>query len=244
MALLNPEIMGTRAIIYFILCSKRLQDVPRSDERNEIKKVVREIKLGLKMAQDRECANAAQLAVIENLGNQAATLEALLRVVRNERRSALEQISVLEAEVESSANKFADDHRRAIYDSKKVMGDSYLEVLVSLKEKWEQKKAAADCEARHREVVANIDLLKETMKNNLLASDELLRLQAKEVELGSEVDVMETSDFSIGKLDLTQISKDLPEDFFAKVPSAADGAAKCSDDRFEDGELGIEEQIF
>ena len=53
----------------------------------------------------------------------------------NERRSALERISVLEAEVESSANTFADDRRRAIYDAKKVMADSYLEVLVSLKEK-------------------------------------------------------------------------------------------------------------
>ncbi|WZZ08157.1 hypothetical protein YC2023_094078 [Brassica napus] len=64
---------------------KRLQDVPRSDELNEIKKVVRELKLGLKMAQDRERANAAKLAFAEKLENQAATLEALL-VVSNERR--------------------------------------------------------------------------------------------------------------------------------------------------------------
>ncbi|KAG2281373.1 hypothetical protein Bca52824_052593 [Brassica carinata] len=42
-----------------------LQDVPRSDELYEIKKVVRELKLGLKMAQDRERANAAQLAAAE-----------------------------------------------------------------------------------------------------------------------------------------------------------------------------------
>ena len=33
---------------------KRMQDVPRFDELYEIKKVVRELKLGLKMAQDRE----------------------------------------------------------------------------------------------------------------------------------------------------------------------------------------------
>ena len=48
---------------------KRLQDVPRSDKLYEIKKVVRELKLGLKMAQDRESANAAQLAAAEKLGN-------------------------------------------------------------------------------------------------------------------------------------------------------------------------------
>ena len=72
------------------ILEKRLQDVPRSDELNEIKKVVREQKIGLKMAQDRERANAAQLAVAEKLGNQAATLEACLRVVSNERRSDLE----------------------------------------------------------------------------------------------------------------------------------------------------------
>ncbi|KAG2256382.1 hypothetical protein Bca52824_075676 [Brassica carinata] len=143
------------------ILEKCLQDVPRSDELNEIKKVVRELKLGLKMAQDRERANAVQLAVAKKLGNQAATLEACLR--------------------------FADDLRRAIYDAKRVMADSYLEVLV-----------ASDCEARLREVMSNIDLLKEIMNNNLLASDELLWLQAKEVELGSEVDVMATSDFSIG----------------------------------------------
>ena len=72
---------------------KSLQDVSRSDELYEIKKVVRELKLGLKMAQDRECANAAQLAAAEKLGNKAASLEARLRVVSNERKSALEHVS-------------------------------------------------------------------------------------------------------------------------------------------------------
>ncbi|KAF3544450.1 hypothetical protein DY000_02009260 [Brassica cretica] len=159
---------------------KRLQDVPRSDELYEIKKVVRELKLGLKMAQDRERANAAQLAAAEKLGNQAASLKARLRVC-------------------------------------------------------EKKKAATDCEARLREVMANIDLLKEIMNNNLLASDELLRLRTKEVELESELDVMAVSDFSVGKLDLSQISEDLPEDFFAKVPTAADDVTKCLGGQFEDG---------
>ncbi|KAF2546550.1 hypothetical protein F2Q70_00022600 [Brassica cretica] len=114
------------------------------------------------MAQERERANAAQLAAAEKLGNQAALLESRLQVVSNEKKSALEQVSFLEAK--------------------------------------EKKKVAADCEARLREFVANIDLLKEIMNNNLLASDELLRLRGKEVELGSEVDVMATSDFSVGRL--------------------------------------------
>ncbi|KAF3526923.1 hypothetical protein F2Q69_00047676 [Brassica cretica] len=64
-------------------------------------------------------------------------------------------------------------------------------VLIYLKEKWEKKKVAADCEARLKE----------------------------DVELGSELDVMAVSDFSVGKLDLPQISEDLPEEFFARVPS-------------------------
>ncbi|KAF2573041.1 hypothetical protein F2Q70_00004062 [Brassica cretica] len=210
---------------------KRLQDVPRSDELYEIKKVVRELKLGLKMAQDRERANAAQLATAEKLGNQAASLESRMRVVSNERKSALEEVSFLEAKVESSANKFSDDLRRATYDSIKALADSYLDVLVSLKEKWEKKKAATDCEARLKEVMENIDLLKEIMNNNLLASDELLRLRTKEVELGSKLDVMAVSDFSVGKLDLPQISEDMPEDFFARDSSAVNGAydvTKCS----------------
>ncbi|KAL0759238.1 hypothetical protein Bca101_075388 [Brassica carinata] len=177
---------------FAVTLEKRLEDVPRSDKLYEIKKVVHELKLGLKMAQDRERANAAQLAAAEKLGNQAASLEARLRVVSNETHEA-------------------------------------------------KKKAATDCEARLREVVANIDLLKEIMSNNLLASDELLRLRANEIELGSEVDVMATSDFSVWKLDLPQISEDLPEDFFDKVPSAADDVAKCLGDRFEDGEFRIEE---
>ncbi|KAF2618535.1 hypothetical protein F2Q68_00039038 [Brassica cretica] len=219
---------------------KRMQDVPRSDELYEIKKVVCELNLGLKMTQDQERANAAQLATAEKLGNQAASLQARLRVVSNERKSALEQVSFLEAKVESSANKFFDDLRRATREAKKTMADSYLDVLVSLKEKWEKKKAATDCEAHLREVVANIDLLKEIMINNLLASDELLRLRAKEIELLSEVDVMATSGFSVGKLDLPQISEDLPEDLFDKVPSVADDVAKCTGDRFEDGEFSIE----
>ena len=67
-----------------------LQDVPRSDELYEIKKVVRELKLGLKIAQDRERDNAAQLVSAEKLENQTASLEARLRVVSNERKSARE----------------------------------------------------------------------------------------------------------------------------------------------------------
>ena len=156
----------------------------------------------------------------------------------------VEQVSFLEAKVESSANKFSDDLRRATYDARKALADSYLDVLVSLKEKWEKKKSAIDCEARLREVIANIDLLKEIMNNNLLASDELLRLWTKEVGLGSELDVMAISDFSVGKLDLPQISEDLPEDFFAKVPSVVNGTndvMKSSGGQFEDGEFGIEE---
>ena len=159
----------------------------------------------------------------------------------NERKSAHEQVSFLEAKVESSANKLSNDLRRATDYAKKALADSYLDVLVSLKEKWGKKKAATDCEARLREVMANIDPLKEIMNNNLLASDELLRLRMKEVELGSKLDVMAVSDFSVGKLDLPQISEDLPEDFFARVPSAADDVTKCSGGQFEDGEFGIEE---
>ncbi|KAF3593352.1 hypothetical protein DY000_02022982 [Brassica cretica] len=187
--------------------------VPPSDELYEIKKVVRELKLGLKKAQDRERANTVQLAAAEKLGNQATSLEARLRVVSNERKSALEQVSFMEAKIESFANKFSDDLRRATYDSKKALADSYLDVL-------------------------------EIMNNNLLASDELLRLRTKKVEFGSELDVMAVSDFSVGKLDLPQISEDLPEDFFTRDSSAANGAddvTKCSGCQFEDGEFGIVE---
>ncbi|KAF2532614.1 hypothetical protein F2Q70_00030437 [Brassica cretica] len=120
---------------------KRLQDVPRFDELYEIKKVVRELKLGLKKAQDRERANTVQLAAAEKLGNQATSLEARLRVVSNERKSALEQVSFLEAKIESFANKFSDDLRRATYDSKKALADSYLNVLVSLKESGRRRRS-------------------------------------------------------------------------------------------------------
>ncbi|KAL0649856.1 hypothetical protein Bca4012_092547 [Brassica carinata] len=174
---------------------RRLQGIPCSDELYEIKKVVRELKLGLKMAQERERANAAQLAAAEKLGNQA-------------------------------------------------LADSYLDVLVSLKEKWEKKKATTDCEAYLREVMANIDLLKEIMDNKLLASDKLLCLRTKEVGLGYELDVMAVSDFSFEKLDLPQITEDLPEDFFAKVSSVmndTDDETKCAGGQFEDGEFDVEE---
>ncbi|KAF3484762.1 hypothetical protein F2Q69_00052769 [Brassica cretica] len=84
---------------------------------------------------------------------KAATLEARLRVVSNERKSSLEQVSFLEAKVESSAYKFSEDLRRATHDAKKALADNYLDVLESLKENWEKKKAATDCEPRLREVI-------------------------------------------------------------------------------------------
>ena len=60
----------------------------------------------------------------------------------------------------------------------------------------------------------------------------------------SSSDVMAVSDFSVGKLDLPQISEGLPENFFAKVASVVDGTddvMKCAGGQFEDGEFGIEE---
>ena len=60
------------------------------------------------------------LAAAEKLGNQAASLEARLRVVSNERKSTLEQVSFLEAKAESSANKFSDDLRRQLMMLKKL----------------------------------------------------------------------------------------------------------------------------
>ncbi|KAF2591628.1 hypothetical protein F2Q70_00038571 [Brassica cretica] len=123
--------------------------------------------------------------------------------------------------------------------------DAYVKMVVAhAKEKWEKKKAETDCEARLKEVMANINLLKEIMNNNLLASDELLRLRAKEVELGSELDVMAVSDFSVGRLDLPQISENLHEEFFAKVPSEVNepgNKAKCAGGQFEDGKFDAEE---
>ncbi|KAF3546066.1 hypothetical protein DY000_02006923 [Brassica cretica] len=108
--------------------------------------------------------------------------------------------------------------------------------------------AATDYESRLKEVMANIDLLKEIMNNDLLTSDESLRLRAKEVELGAELDVMVVSDFSVGKLDLPQISEDLLDEFFAKELSSemneSGDAAKRACGQFEDGEFGVEELFF
>ncbi|KAF3524973.1 hypothetical protein F2Q69_00048143 [Brassica cretica] len=146
----------------------------------------------------------------------AETLEKLFQdVPRSD-----ELYEIKKAKIVSSSNKFADDLRRATYEAKKALADSYLDVLISLKEKWEKKKAAADCEARLKEVMANIDRLKEIMNNNLLASDELLRLRAKE------------------------ISEDLPEEFFAKVPSEVNEPGeetKIVGNKFEDGEFDADE---
>ncbi|KAL0700393.1 hypothetical protein Bca4012_056515 [Brassica carinata] len=54
-----------------------LKDVPCADELNEVKKVVRKLKLSLKLAQELECASITQLAADEKLGNQAASFEVL-----------------------------------------------------------------------------------------------------------------------------------------------------------------------
>ncbi|KAL0853730.1 hypothetical protein Bca101_058882 [Brassica carinata] len=74
-------------------------------------------------------ANAAQLAAAEELGNQAASLEARLRVIENERKSALEQVSYLEGRIESSTAKYVEDLRHATYEAKKtsaIMNNNFL----------------------------------------------------------------------------------------------------------------------
>ena len=72
--------------------------------------MVQELKFSLKMAQDRERTNDAQLIAAEKLGNQAASHD-------DERKLALEQVSFLEAQIKSSASKYTADLRRATYDA-------------------------------------------------------------------------------------------------------------------------------
>ena len=91
---------------------KHLHDVPRSDELYEIKKIFWELKLSLKVAQDWERANTSQLAAAEKLGNQAR-----LWVVGCERKLALEQISLLDTQIESSLVEHADSLCWASYEA-------------------------------------------------------------------------------------------------------------------------------
>ena len=71
----------------------------------------------------------------------------------------MEQVSYLEGRIESSTAKYAEDLCHATYEAKKTLAVSYLDVLVSLMDKWERKKVSADCEILLREVMSNIDLL-------------------------------------------------------------------------------------
>lgn len=186
---------------------------------------------------------AAQLDGAEKQGNQAASLEARLRVIGNERKTALEQVSFY-----GGADRifceyiYADDLPCVTYEAKKVLADDYLDVLMSLKEKWEKKKAVANRETRLQEVLSNIDLLKEIIDINLLASDELSRLWAKEVELGAELDVTAVSDFFVGKIDFGGYPGGVLREgpFWATEPG---GDSRRSDGQYEDGEFDDEERL-
>lgn len=91
-------------------------------------------------------------------------------------------------------------------------------MLISLKEKYERKKLAVDCETLLREVMANIDLINKIMNTNLLASDVMSHLRDEDIEPEAELDVAVVSDFSTGKLDLSQISEEIPTDSSPNVP--------------------------
>lgn len=161
-------------------------------------------------------------------------------MIGNERKATLERFSLLKAKIESSAIEHADALHRATYEAKNILVDSYLDVLISLKDKWERNKVDVNCVTRLREVMAKIDFLNEIMNNNVLASDELSCLRAKEVELGAELDVAAMSHFSVGKLDLPQALEDLLEEFFMKVLSEGRDLGRM-DDRGKDGEFDVED---
>nr|VDC71783.1 unnamed protein product [Brassica rapa] len=153
-----------------------------------------------------------------------------------------EELYKIKKVIESSANIYADDLPCVTYEAKKVLADDYLDVLMSLKEKWEKKKAVANRETRLQEVLSNIDLLKEIIDINLLASDELSRLWAKEVELGAELDVTAVSDFSVGMIDFGGYPGGVLREgpFWATEPG---GDSRRSDGQYEDGEFDDEERL-
>lgn len=50
-------------------------------------------------------------------------------MIWNERKSALERVSLLEAQIENSSAKHVEDLRLASYEANKILADSYLDVL-------------------------------------------------------------------------------------------------------------------
>nr|VDD35645.1 unnamed protein product [Brassica oleracea] len=98
-------------------------------------------------------------------------------------------------------------HRASRVARRDVAG-RYREILVSLKEKWMNKKKEVSTEIQLQEVVANIDLLNELKDGGLTVDAELARLK----EMGKDYEVLVTlaavSDWSISELDLPQVSED------------------------------------
>ena len=100
---------------------QRLKDIPCTDKLKEFKKVVWELKVSLKLAQEWECASISQQASTEKNENQAASLDAQLWVIGNKRKAAFEKVSSLETQIKVLATKQVENLRLGSYDTKPIL---------------------------------------------------------------------------------------------------------------------------
>ncbi|KAL1194898.1 hypothetical protein V5N11_020022 [Cardamine amara subsp. amara] len=99
--------------------------------------------------------------------------------------------------------------RRGARAGKKDMWDAFNSILLKVKDKFERKKEIASAKIAVQEIQANMDLLEDIIAGTVVdLAKERANLENNEMpEALKELNVKAVSDFSIGKLDLPQLSE-------------------------------------
>ncbi|XP_024004888.1 uncharacterized protein LOC112082034 [Eutrema salsugineum] len=124
---------------------------------------------------------------VKNAEDKEKRLEAQLRSAKTVADSASRRADDLTEQVRELKEEVDARVRRAVREAKQEFAEKYLAIFHSLKDKWEQKKVEA--------------------AGAITALEEKARLVEKIPELAQKHADAEVSDFSLAKLDLSQISE-------------------------------------
>uniref|UniRef100_A0A1J3EYN8 Uncharacterized protein n=1 Tax=Noccaea caerulescens TaxID=107243 RepID=A0A1J3EYN8_NOCCA len=186
---------------------------------------IKELSSALKASQEREESYQLELDAASRRVNKISLLEGQLAQAHADARSADERIRQLQ-----EANKsFAHSRERAIRDASRISYhrtvSKYKKLLTGVQECWSKKDKSVTAEIALMEASANLELIKDVMAGNSTLENELPKWEQKHKEFENVFDAIEFSDFSLGKLDMPQLSEDsvfMEVDRMTQVPAGID----------------------
>lgn len=193
---------------YVAIVEQRMKDAAPAEEVLEMRTTISRLTCSLKNSQGREEETKKKLAGVQELERRNEVLAAQLKDCQSQSYAAMERSAFLNQQNKDLIAEKDNSLRLAARATYRQLSAKYGQLLQSFKEKWAKKKEHTDAEISLQEATANLQLIRDLMNGESTLAVEAPLWEKRVVELDAEAKAKAVSDFSMGKLEMPQLSED------------------------------------